>query len=399
MRDSARRLAAAATAAVVLLATGCSGSAIEDVHTAIEQQLVIGMVVSQTGVYKTVGDDMVNGLKLYLDQHGGQLGGRTVDLVIEDEAEGGAPARAAAEKLITSNKAVALTGVVGGGSVAAIKPLLDQHQIPLIGSNARPTSMPNLDWVWQTSYISTEPGIAMGDYVAQQAGGPVWVICPDYQGGYDECNGFKDAFLRAGGKLANPDQKIVWTPFPMTKNFQPYLTQILQSDAKAVYTFYAGGAAIDFVKQYRQFVGDKLPLFAAGFLTEGSVLGVQGDAAKGIRNSLNYSPDLDNAANKRFVADYQAKYQALPTTFAMASYDAGAVLDKAIAAAAAKGEVTGKTINEAVAGLGQIDSPRGVWQFSTKTHTPVQTWYLREVRTDGRALTNVVLQELATIGG
>ncbi|MEU8007222.1 ABC transporter substrate-binding protein [Catellatospora sp. NPDC049111] len=390
---------AAAVAAAMLLPTGCSGSALDEPQQVSGDQLVIGMVVSRTGIYKTVGDDMVNGLQLYLTQHDNKLGGRPVKLVIEDEADGGAPARTAAEKLITSDKAVALTGVVGGGSVAAIKPLLDQHQLPLIGANARPTNMPNLDWVWQTSYISTEPGIAMGDYVTKQAGGPVWVVCPDYQGGYDECNGFKDAFLKAGGKLANPNGEIVWTPFPATKNFQPYLTQILESKATAVYTFYAGGAAIDFVKQYQQFIGTKLPLFAAGFLTEGSVLGAQGEAAKGIRNSLNYSPDLDNATNKRFVADYQGKYQTLPTTFAMASYDSGAVLDKAIAAAAAKGEVTGKSINEAVAAVGQIDSPRGVWQFSAKTHTPVQTWYLREVRTDGRALTNVVLQELATIGG
>ena len=122
-------------------------------------------------------------------------------------------------------------------------------------------------------------------------------------------------------------------------------------------------------------------------------------AAKGIRNSLNYSPDLDNAANKRFVADYQAKYGSLPTTFSMASFDAAAVLDKAITAAAAKGEVTGPAIDDAIKTLGKIDSPRGTWQFSATTHTPVQTWYLREVRTDGRALTNVLVQELATIGG
>ncbi len=387
-------------AATLMVAAGCSGSALDNSPPAPGDVLPIGMVVSRSGVYKTVGDDMVNGFQLYLDQHSGKLGGRTIKLVIEDEADGGAPARAMAEKLITSDKVVALTGVVGGGSVAAIKPLLDQHQLPLVGSNARPTNMPNLDWVWQTSYISTEPGIAMGEYVAKQAGGPVWVVCPDYQGGYDECGGFKDAFIKAGGTMANPKSEIRWTPFPATKNFQPYLTEILNSEAKAVYTFYAGGAAIDFVKQYAQFIGGKLPLFAAGFLTEGAVLPAQGDAAKGIRNSLNYSPDLDNPANHKFVADYQAKYGSLPTTFSMASYDAAAVLDKAIAAAAANGAtVTSKAINDAVAALGRIDSPRGVWQFSAKTHTPVQTWYLREVRTDGRALTNVLLQELATIGG
>src|SRR5690606_13684923 len=132
-------------------------------------------------------------------------------------------------------------------------------------------------------------------------------------------------------------------------------------------------------------------------LTEGGVLAAQGEAALGIKNSLNYSSDLDNPANRAFAAAYQSAYNLLPTTFAMATYDAAAVLDKAIAAASAKGEVTGETINEAMGEIGQIDSPRGTWLFSAE-HTPVQRWYLREVRHDGRALSNVVVQDLMTLG-
>jgi len=399
-----RRWMTGVVAAPLLVAAGCSGSALGD-QSASSATLPIGMVAARSGVYKTVGDDMVNGFQLYLDQHGGRLGGRPVKLIVEDEQAGGEPARTAAQKLITADHVVALTGIVAGNSVTSVKPLLDQYKVPLIGSNARPAvgtekgQIPNLDWVWHTSYISTEPGEAMGAYVAAHAGGPVWVVCPDYQGGYDECGGFQKAFLAASGKLANPDGKIVWTPFPATTNFQPFLTPILNSGAKAVYTFYAGAAAIGFVKQYAQFIGPKIPLYAAGFLTEGSVLAAQGDAAKGIRNSLNYSPDLSNPANSKFVADYQAKYATLPTTFSMASFDAAVVLDKAIAAAAARGEVTPASINDAIGAVGQIDSPRGVWQFSAKTHTPVQTWYLREVRMDGQVLNNMLVEELGTLGG
>lgn len=82
----------------------------------------------------------------------------------------------------------------------------------------------------------------------------------------------------------------------------------------------------------------------------------------------------------------------------MASYDAAAVLDKAIADAAKDGDVTPQTINKAIAGLGQIDSPRGSWEFGDKAHSPVQTWYLRQVRPDGAQLANVMVQDLATLG-
>src|SRR5690606_36578809 len=138
-----------------------------------------------------------------------------------------------------------------------------------------------------------------------------------------------------------------FTPFPQTTNFAPYLADIKASGAKAVYTFYAGSAAVAFVKQYHEFgLSEEIPLYTAGFLTEGGVLAAQGEAALGIKNSLNYSSDLDNPANRAFAAAYQSAYNLLPTTFAMATYDAAAVLDKAIAAASAKGEVTGETINE-----------------------------------------------------
>lgn len=129
------------------------------------------------------------------------------------------------------------------------------------------------------------------------------------------------------------------------------------------------------------------------------MLQAQGDAAKDIYSVLNYSADLDNDANRKFVADWTAKHDSQPTTYAMSSYDAAAVLDKAVADAAKDGEVTPQTVNKAIDGLGQIDSPRGAWEFGAKEHAPVQTWYLRQVRKDGDQLANVMVEDLATLGG
>lgn len=72
------------------------------------------------------------------------------------------------------------------------------------------------------------------------------------------------------------------------------------------------------------------------------------------------------------------------------------MLDRAIGAAG--NDPTPEAINAQIGKLGQIASPRGAWQFSTVTHSPVQKWYLRQVRQDGRALSNTVVGDLATIG-
>jgi branched-chain amino acid transport system substrate-binding protein len=250
-------------------------------------------------------------------------------------------------------------------------------------------------WVWSTSFLNSHAGQAIAPYVKAHVDGPVWAIGPDNQGGYDQVGGFVDTYLRLGGQVANPDGKATFAPFPATTNFLPYLSQIGASDAAAIYAFFGGAQAIDFVQQWAQSDAKDLPLYGA-FLTEGAVLEAQGQAAEGVLNVLNYSPDLDNAANRTFVAEWSARHDRTPTVFAVDSYDAAAVLDRAIAAI--EGEVTAKKLNEAIAGLGQIDSPRGPWQFSPETHAPMQRWYLRQVQRDGGRWSNVVIEDLATLG-
>lgn len=387
-----RPVGAAAIALGLAAVTGCSG----DSGAGDDDTVKVGLVASLSGTYEPVGTELRKGFELYLATHDNKLGGREVELIVADEGEGPPTAVPAATKLIKKDKVDALTGLVSGGSVNAVMPLINQSKIPLLGSNGRPP-VDDMKYLWTTSFLSEEPGAAIAPYVKEKVDGPVYAIGPDYQGGHDELRGFTEEFAKVGGKLANPDGKTKWTPFPKTTNFMPYFADIAKTDAKAVYCFYAGKAAIDFAKQYAQSDVADIPLYTA-FVTEGSVLQAQGDAAKDVYSVLNYAADLDNEANRKFAADWTAKHDTQPTTYAMASYDAAAVLDQAIADAAKKGDVTPETINTAIGGLGQINSPRGSWEFGDKAHSPVQQWYLRQVRKDGDQLANVMVQDLATLG-
>ncbi|MFD9618712.1 ABC transporter substrate-binding protein [Streptomyces virginiae] len=375
----------------LLLATGCGGASLgtgDDNNRS--GPVKIGLLVPRSGTYKALGDEMKQGFELYVREHGGRLGGREVQIVVADEGETADSGKAAAEKLVKQDRVLAVGGVVSSATVNGVKDLFESSKIPLVGSNASPTTLTGTKYIWRTSYVNDEPGKALGAHVAERAGGPVFLIAAGYQAGKDEIEGFKSTFLPAGGTIAGEE---VYTPFPGTKNFQPYLSRIQNSGAKAVFCFYAGGAAVDFVKQYRDFgLAGKIPLYAPGFLTEGGVLGGQGDAAEGIRTALNYSADLDNPANRRFAPAYRAAHGTDPTTYAMASWDAAQVLDKAIGAAG--GTVTSETVNAALATVGDIDSPRGTWRFNSGG-TPIQPWYLREVRQGA----NTVAGDLGRLGG
>jgi len=390
MRSRSRTVIVAAVAALTL--AGCGEGSLGQSEETVEGPVKIGLLLPQSGVYKALGDDMRAGFELYLEQNDGTLGGREVKLSFADEGETPESGRAAAEKLVKEDKVLAVSGVVSSTTMNGIQDLFEGQGIPLVGSNASPTTLTGTRYIWRTSYVNDEPGKALGKYVAENVDGPVYLLAADYQAGKDEVEGFKSTFLEAGGKVADE----VYTPFPTTTNFQPFLSRLERSGAKAVFTFYAGGAAVDFVKQYAQFgLSGKVTHYSAGFLTEGGVLPAQGEAALGTLTAMNYSPTLDNPTNQEFVQAYEAKTGNPPTTYAMASYDAAQVLDQAIEAAG--DGLTRETLNDAIGKVGTIDSPRGEWEFNDNG-TPRQMWYLREVQQVDGGLANVVIADLVELG-
>jgi branched-chain amino acid transport system substrate-binding protein len=390
-------LGAAGVAAPVLSA--CGGSSLGgDTESKSKGSVKIGLLLPQSGVYKSLGDDMTAGFQLYVKLNGGRLGGYDAQVVFADEGESPDSGKAAADKLLKQEKVLAVSGVVSSAVMGAIQDQIESSQIPLIGSNASPTTLKGKKYIWRTSYVNDEPAKALGRYVAEtlqkSGGGTCFLIAADYQAGKDEITGFRETFEPAGGRVEGQPVYTLFLPKP-TENYAPYLNQIKASKAKAVFCFYAGGAAATFVKQYKEFGLDQT-IYAPGFLTEGAgLLKAQGDAAKGIYTAMNYSADLDNAANRKFSSEYQKASNTAPTTYAMASYDAAAVLDKALSLV--EGDLTSQSLNAAIGKVGQISSPRGDWTFN-QNRTPLQKWYLRQVRTDGTVLTNAVVSELTTLG-
>jgi branched-chain amino acid transport system substrate-binding protein len=377
-------------------AAGCSGSSLSDDKAASGGTIKIGLITPQTGVYKAFDKDITQGWQLYLDEHGGKLGGHKVEVVKADEGEGKQTALTSAKKLLDKDKVDVLVGGASADTVATLQSTVNEHKVPFVGTGGRPSTLKDVSYIWHASWLSEQNGEAGADYIRTTVKGPVYAIGPNYIGGWDQVGGFTKAFTKGGGKLANSNGKTTWTPWPTTTNFLPYFNQIKASGAKAIYTFYAGTAAIQFVKDYAASgLAPEIPLYGSGFLTEGSLLTAEGAKATGVKTVMNYAANLDNAANRKFAPAFQQKYGTSPSIFCVTGWDAALVVDRAIAKAGA--DPTSESINKAIGGLGAIDSPRGSWRFGTG-HTPIQPWYLRDVKSDGRALSNVVIQNLATIG-
>lgn len=381
------------TAAAVLVASCGGGSLSEgsgDGGGDASGPVKIGLSLPLSGVYAPLGEDMTQGFQLYLDENDGQLGGREIDLVSADEGESPETGVPATTKLVTQDQVSAVVGIVNSATALGLQDTFVQSEVPLIIANAGADDITAdaSPYIWRTSFKNGQVAAALGATVAEEVGDEsVYLIAADYAAGQESVSGFKEAFEAAGGKIAGE----TYTPFGTTSDWQPYLSKIRNSGAKAVYTFYAGAEAVNFVKQYSSFgLAGNVQLFGAGFLTEGGALEAQGDDAVGTKTSLHYSDTIDSERNKTFVADYQAAYDELPTVYAVQAYDAAAVLDAAIETA---DSTDGKGIAAALADIGEIDSPRGPWSFD-ENHDPDQPYFLREVQKTDAGLSNVVLNEL-----
>ncbi|NNG18112.1 ABC transporter substrate-binding protein [Naumannella sp. ID2617S] len=385
-----RRGLAVPVMAGVLLLSACGGGSLGGGTSgggSSSGPVKIGLSVPKSGVYASLGKDMEQGFKLYLKQHGNKLGGKDVQLIETDEGSGPQTGVPATEKLITQDQVSAVVGIVNSATAAGLKKTFVESKVPLVVANAGSDSLttPVSDYIWRASFTNGDTARAYGKKAKQDLGdGSVYLMAADYAAGKEHLAGFKEVFTKEGGKIAGED----YTPFGTTTDWQPYLNKVRASGAKAVFVFYAGAEAVNFVKQYKQFMGnDGIKLISTGDLTEGSVLEAQGAAADGLETSLHYSDQIDTPKNKEFVKAYGEAYGgAVPTSYSVQAYDSAAALDKALAKAEG---TSGEAIGKALGGIGEIDSPRGSWKFDSK-HDPDQTYYLRKVvMKDGKYVNSV----------
>lgn len=388
------RSAVASLALGALILAGCGESSLDqpgEGQAGEDEQVKIGLLVPLAGVYAPLGEDMQDAFQLYLDQHDGKLGGRTVELVVADEGDSPDTGVPAAQRLVTQDQAAAVVGIVSSAVALGVRDLFHESQVPLIVANAGAnaiTGEQGSEYIWRTSFSNGKVAGVLGPAVADEADGDVYLVAPDYAAGEEMLAGFREAFESAGGTVADE----TYTPFGTTQDFQPFLTGIRNSGASAVFAFYAGAEAVAFVQQYQEFgLAGELPLYGPGFLTEGGVLAAQGEAAVGVKTSLHYSTELDTPLNQEFVETYTSAYGKAPTVYAVQAYDAAAVLDLALAQAS---DPSGEALVTALGELGPIDSPRGQWRFD-ETRDPDQTFYLREVRAGEDTPVNAVLRPLS----
>jgi branched-chain amino acid transport system substrate-binding protein len=384
-----RMLASAVVSGLTLALAG----AMPVIAQSKDGKLKVGLMLPYTGTFAALGTAIENGFRLHLNEQGGKLGGREVELVKVDDESDPAKATDNVNKLIKRDNVDVLIGTVHSGVAMAMAKVAKDSGTILIVPNAGadavtgPMCAPN---IFRSSFSNWQPGYAMGEVMAKKGHKRVVTITWKYAAGDESVRGFKEAYEKGGGKVI----KELSLPFPNVE-FQALLTEIAATKPDAVYTFFAGGGAVKFVKDYAAAgLKKSIPLYGAGFLTDGT-LEAQGADADGLFTTLHYADSLASARDNAFRLAYAKTFKLQPDVYAVQGYDAAQMLG--VGLNAVKGDISKKAEFAAALKNAKIDSPRGVFTLG-KSHNPVQDIYLRQVVGKENKVISVASKGLADPG-
>ena len=372
-------------AAAALLALGAQAASAQN-----SGPIKVGLMLPYSGTYASLGNMIESGFKLYVQEHGGKLGGREIQYFkVDDESE---PSKATenVNKLIKRDQVDVLVGTVHSGvALAMAKAAKDSNTlliIPNAGADAitGPMCAPN---IVRSSFSNWQPGYAMGVVAGTKGVKRAMTITWNYAAGAESVKGFAQGLEKSGGKVV----KELNLPFPNVE-FQALLTEIAAQKPDAVYSFFAGGGAVKFVKDYAAAGLNKtIPLYGPGFLTDGT-LEAQGAAAQGMLTTLHYADNLDTPRNNNFRKAFALAYKTNADVYAVQGYDAAQIL--AAGVNAVKGDLTKRAALSAAMRKTVVDSPRGKFTISAAGN-PVQDMYLREVKGNNNEFRSIAVKALA----
>jgi branched-chain amino acid transport system substrate-binding protein len=352
-------------------------------------KIKIGMLTTLSGPGAALGVDIRDGFNLALKHNGARLGGLPAEVIMGDDALNPDTARQLAERMIKRDKVDMMTGVVFSNVMLAIGPGVFESQTYYVSANAGPSQYAGsqcnpyfFNVAWQNDNLHE----AMGKYVADKGFKNVLILAPNYPAGKDALAGFKRFYK---GKLADE----MYTTLNQL-DYAPELAQIRAAKPDAVYIFLPGGMGINFIKQYGQAGLKEVPLFGPGFSGDEDVIKAVGEPMIGMFNSSQWAKEINNAQNRRFVADFEKDYGRTPSLYASQGYDAAMLIDAAVRDV--KGHIEDKDALRKALAAANFKSVRGEFRFNRNQY-PIQNYYLRQVAKDDKGrVTNKLVGTIFT---
>ncbi len=358
---------------------------------AADSSIKVGLILPFKGVYANLAENFAAGWGIALDEYGGRIAGREIVVIREDTEANPKVAVQRATKLMNAENVDVLAGVVSSGVGVALGQFANQRKIPLVLGMAiadKITAKNCGPYVIRTSFSAHGLTSGFGAYLAKSVA-TASTLGPDYAAGHAMTGGFAAGFEKAGGTLKGRH----WSAFKQTKDWGPLLAKLQSEMPDAVYSFYAGAESVQVVKQYASFgLKKSIPLYGDHWLYDESLWGAMGNAAVGGKFVTTNAVDVDNDANRKFVAAYKKKHGKVPDINAYLGYENALPLFKAIEKLGGDVKDRAKLV-KTMQGL-EFDAPRGRYTFNDDNNAVLERIYLIEIVDDGGTLKQKLVDTL-----
>jgi branched-chain amino acid transport system substrate-binding protein len=332
----------------------------------------IGLVTTLSGPGGYLGADIRDGFQIAIDMEGGRLGGIPVQLLVEDDGFNPGKGKQVVEKFLKTERIKLVTGIVFSNIAgAAVPDVLDEGAI-YVSPNAGPSNFAGKEChknyfvvSWQNDSLHESAGKAVQDLGYKRA----FILAPNYQAGRDALTGFKRFFK---GEIAGE----VYTRLDQT-DYAAEMAQIRAANPDVVFQFHPGGLGITFLRQYQQAgLAGAIPMVVAAPSMDLTTMNSVGDSAVGVRLTSHWFHDFDNPTSKKFVEEFQKKFNRLPTFYASQSFDTALAIGAALKGT--NGNVNNTDAFRTAMLKAEFQSVRGPFRFGPNQH-PIQDWWAGEI--------------------
>ena len=336
----------------------------------------VGFISTLSGPNAAIGGDIRDGFNLALKLKDGKLGGLPAEVLIGDDQLKPENAKQLVERYLRLDKVDFITGTVFSNIVVAIAPDVIAAKTFFIAPNAGPAAYSGAQcnpFFFVSSWPSEAYSEAAGEYMNRKGIKNVLFVAPNYIGGKDAATGFKRYYQ---GKLVDE----MYTKLGQL-DYAAELSQIRAARPQALYVFLPGGMGVNFIKQFvAAGLSQDIQLIVPLWGSDQDIIRAVGDPMLGLFSVGHWSIDLDNAANRKFVAAFEAEYKRLPTGYAASGYDTALLVDSAVRKV--KGRIEDKDALRSALRAADFKSVRGDFKFNANQF-PVQNYYLQLVGKGG----------------
>lgn len=354
----------------------------------------VGLALDISGPFSGPGQDARKGFELAIKQLGGKLGGQPAEFLQVDMAGNPDQVRQLAERFVQKDKIDFFSGPIASNAALAAGPVMFAAKVPYLSNNAGPSQYAGAKcnpYFFGTAYQNDQFHEAAGKFAKDRGFKKMVVIAPNYPAGRDGVTGFKRTY---GGQVAEE----VYVKVGQL-DFSSELARLRAERPDSVYYFLPGAMGINFVKQFVAAGLQKdMTLVSTGFSADEDVIAAVGAPMAGLYNTAHWAHDLDNAANRAFVAAYRKENGGrAPSIYAAQAYDVIMAIDAAVKAV--KGKVGDRPALVTALAKADFASVRGPFKYANN-HYPIENFYLRVVGKDGQGnMTNKLAGTVLTAYG